>query len=208
MIQIKPDEEALRKISDKIGNIPYKAPTILKDAANETGKMAMQRVQQGIRQRYVYKDSAVRLKEHIKRKSATYQNPRTIIEARGTMNSMSDFVVTPRRLSRGANRAGPYAVHVLRSTSPVRMNERTFMVQFKSGHIAVVQRIPGKKYSDKYALEREAKHLDVTKIKELKGPSIAHMASGVYHEVEGEIGIRLQANIQKHIDRFMKRGTG
>lgn len=205
MIEIKADEMALQKISQEIGNLPYKAPTILKDVANATGKKALEQLRTEIRRQYVFKDSAINLQESLRRKSASYANPRTIIDASGSMTSLSDYYVTPRRLSRGANRVGPYASHVLRSSAPDTLNERTFMVKFKSGHIAVVERIPGKRYSDANAQKRIAAHLNTSKIEEKRSPSVAHMANRSFREIEEDVSIQLQNNMKKYIDRFMKR---
>jgi hypothetical protein len=214
MIEVKADEEALKKITEEIGNLPYKAPNILRDASNETGKYAMKRLQEGIRERYVYKDSAINLKEHLRRKSASYQNPRTIINAVGSMTDITDFEVSPRRLSRGANRVGPYTAHVVRSHSPVTMSNRTFMVQFENGHIALVKRVPGKQYSKEHIHKRRYSErlkrytLDTTKIEAEKSPSVSHMSNVVYGENEDEIGARLQRNLKKHTDKFIKRSNG
>lgn len=206
MIEVSADEKALRHITKEIGDLAYKAPTILKEASNDTGKEAMKRMKSQIKKRYAFQHSAISLDEHLKRKSASYANPRTIIEVSGSMNSLADFIVTPRRLSRGNNRVGPYAAHVLSSQSPIGMNRRTFMIRFDSGHIALVERIEGKKYSNQKKIsERTAKKLDLTRIEEKRTVSIPHMASGAYDEIEDDISVKLQENIQKYIERFNKQ---
>ena len=43
-IQCTVDTAQLQRITEEIGNIAYKAPTILKNASNATGKFAMKRI--------------------------------------------------------------------------------------------------------------------------------------------------------------------
>jgi hypothetical protein len=82
------------------------------------------------------------------------------------------------------------------------------MVQFKSGHIALVKRVPGKEYDEKNIEERKSRHLDTTRIEKLRSPSVSHMSNVVFGEIEDEIGARLQRNLKKHTDKFIKRSNG
>lgn len=197
----------LQKITDQIDGVWFKAPTILKNAANATGRYAMKQMIETSEHRYDYRVDGARLSEHLHRKSATYANPYSLIKVAGKMNPLTKFHVNPMKLSHGNTRPRIYAAHVLKGHSDVALEgsknkSKAFAVKFKSGHIAIVQRLYGETY--KNPEERVRKHLDPTKIVENKTVSPMHMASKVYDLEEDAIGKKLQHYTQMYIDKFMK----
>ena len=86
-ISFKVDPVQLENITKRLDGISYKAPTVLKDAANQTGKKALKLLQEGVEKDYTY-SRADKLKNHLKRKSATYANPRVILYVKSNMNEI------------------------------------------------------------------------------------------------------------------------
>lgn len=195
MIRVEVDQ-ALQRITKQLDGVWYKAPSVLKDAANATGKYAMKRLIKTSEKRYDYREDETRLADHLRRKSASYANPFSVIKVKGNMNALTKFHVSPMTLAHGSSRPGVYAAHVLKGHSDKSLEgnkdkSKAFVVKFQSGHIAVVQRELGTK-----------------KIVENRTISPVHMASKVYDLEEDTIGKKLQYYTQMYIDKFMKaRGS-
>lgn len=206
-VKINPDKAALDRITTALDGISYKAPTILKDASNETGKYAVKKIVNTATRRYVF-DNTIHLKNAIKRKRATYANPRTVISIKSRMNKMIHFMVTPGRPANMSGRPSMYKGKVLRSSAAKPLIEngvKAFIIRFPNGGAQVVKRIPGKTYSGKNIEKRREKKLDTTKIDVMYSPSETHMMSKGFDLSEEDINIQLQKNIKKHINKFMER---
>lgn len=200
-------QDDLKKLTKQLDGVAYKAPTVLKDAANATGKYAMRQMKKTSEKRYDYQKEEARLSLHLKRKSATYANPFSVITAEGAMNPIVSFHVTPMRLAHGSARPGAYAAHVLNGKSDEAIQEgkgksKAFLVKFRSGHVALMRRVYGKTYEN--PAERKKKKLDTTKIEEVKTVSPVHMGSKVYDLEEEAIGDKLVHYTKMYIDKFMK----
>lgn len=207
MIRVEVDE-ALEKITKQLDGVWYKAPTVLKDAANATGRYAMKQMVKSSEKRYDYKDDATRLATHLRRKSASYANPFSVMTVKGSMSALTKFHVSPMTLAHGRSRPGSYAAHVMKGQADKALGgndkmSKAFVVRFKkSGHVALVQREYGETY--KNPEERKSKHLDPTKIVEKSTSSPVHMASKIYDLEQDAIGAKLQHYTQMYIDKFMK----
>lgn len=185
-------EKDLQKITKQLDGVWYKAPSVLKDAANATGKYAMKQLGKASEKRYDYRNDETRLAAHLRRKSASYANPYSVITAKGKMNALTKFHVSPMTLAHGSSRPGIYAAHVMKGLSDKslegnRNKSKAFIVKFHSGHVAAVQR-----------------DLDSTKLEEKKTISPVHMASKVYDLEQDAIGEKLRHYTQMYIDKFMK----
>lgn len=149
-LRVEADKAELERITNELGGFAYKAPTILKDAANAAGKYAVKEALEAADRRYDYNHARINLANEVKRKSATYANPRTIISVSSQhMNKMIHFNVTPGRVANVSGRPKVYRGRVLKNSSmkPLyehdRGNVKMFMVRFREGGIQVVSRIPG-----------------------------------------------------------------
>lgn len=205
------DKAALDKITKEIGDIAYKAPTILKDAANATGKEAVRAIKEGLAKRYDFTGED-RPENSLKRKSATYANPRTIISASGPMHGIEDFRAGPFRLTSKRRSRPVIRGRVLRSSGIRTLRKygnNAFVVRFDSGHMAVVVRNPQKRYENQQKLAKRAQAgLDTSKIEVIDSPNAASMAGKAFEERQDDIGEMLQKNMAKYIARFNEgRGT-
>lgn len=201
--------EKIEKISQEIGDIPYKARKIFQKAVNDTSKVALKKEIESVRKRYAFSAGGnINLQEQIKRKSATYANPMSEIISRSAINRLSQFYVTPRRLSHGAGRPKTYRGKVLRQGSV--KPQKGFMVRFKSGHEEFVHRIKGKEYAPGAARQyRVSRGLDLTKIAPVYSPATPSMVGKVWETgVREETAELLQKNIQIQIDKYLKARDG
>lgn len=197
------EEASLKNITDALDGISYKAPTILKNAANATGKVTMKRLQEKMDKKYDITSDKINLKNSMRRVSATYANPRTIIEAKSPMYSLGYFQVTPRRLAYGKNRPKIYRGAVLKSEqkdlewNEIKLsggkklkleNGKGFYVRFENGHEDIALRFPGTR-----------------KIFTVPSPSIPGMSGVTYREEVEEDAVKLmREKLQYEIERFLK----
>lgn len=212
-LRVEPDTEALHRITKAIGGFAYKAPAIMKDAANATGRYAMKLALKEAEKRYDYNHAKINLAGEVRRKSATYANPRTVISVKSHMNKMIHFNVTPGRVANVSGRPAAYKGRVLKNSSMKDLYDRErggvkmFMVRFKEGGIQMVSRVPGKTYSSGHGgklKERLAKKLDTTKIEVEYAPSETHMFSKAYDGIDEKVAAKLQQNTKKYINKFLK----
>ncbi len=216
-LRVEADKAELERITNELGGFAYKAPTILKDAANAAGKYAVKEALEAADRRYDYNHARINLANEVKRKSATYANPRTIISVSSQhMNKMIHFNVTPGRVANVSGRPKVYRGRVLKNSSmkPLyehdRGNVKMFMVRFREGGIQVVSRIPGKRYSSAKGgklKERLSEKLDPTKIEVAYAPSDTHLFSRAFDDVEEKVKEKLRNETKKQINKFLK-GVG
>lgn len=216
-LRVEADKAALEQITNELGGFAYKAPTVLKDAANAAGKYAVKETIKAADRRYDYNHARINLANEVKRKSATYANPRTVISVESQhMNKMIHFNVTPGRVANASGRPKVYKGRVLKSSSmkPLydhdRGNVKMFMVRFSRGGIQVVSRVPGERYSSSSGgklKERVDAKLDPTRIEVEYAPSDTHMFSRAFDDVRENVGEKLQIETKKQINKFLK-GVG
>lgn len=201
------DEASLENIINAIDGISYKAPTLLKNALNATGKESMKQLLEGIAKRYAITSPDIDLQKSLTRVSATYANPRTIMQSSGPRNTLADFDVNPRRLAHGASRPKSYSGRTLvsRALEELEVNkQKPFLTKFDSGHGDIVVRVPGEKYTQAAKIrERMKKRLDLTKIAVLTTVATPQMMGVVYNkEVKEDEAKRLVENLRKEIKKF------
>ncbi len=176
----------------------YKKDTILKNAANAAGKYAMKKLKTGIEKRYDYDKEKINPEKHLTRKSATYANPRTIIDVSDYRNELVYFSVTPDTLAHGKNRPSAYAARVLAKNNMKKILEdreqgysKAFMIRFQNGHKSLVRRKLDEPKS--------------RKVKTTNALSVTHMTRQVFRMEETDITEKLQFYVQKNIDKYMKK---
>lgn len=190
------EEASLKNISDALGGISYKAPTILKNVANATGKATIKRMQEKMDKKYGITSDKINIKKSMRRVSATFANPRTIIETKSPIYSLGYFQVTPRKLAYGKNKPETYKGAVLRDALKKLVwkddkgkDNKGFYIRFKNGHEDIAIRLPNSR-----------------EVQTINAPSIPGMAGETYREgVEEETMELMKKNLQKEIDLFFKR---
>lgn len=159
---------SLQKLPDQLA-----APQILQKALTSTARKTRNRLIKDTGKRYALSKPDV-LKTESKIETNTSENSATIV-SKGAMRDIMDFMTQPNSDTAAA------AAQVLNSSSmsPLESNGmKAFVTRFSSGHIAIVQRQSGKKYTSTGAsarIEKYGSKIDITKIKKLLSPAVPQM---------------------------------
>lgn len=197
--------DSLKEIEAALGMARDKSKLVLKAAINDTAKQTEKGMVEETNEKYHFKGKgAIRKSNSIKKaKTSTLM---ATIEAAGRASNLLDLHVLPRKYYPGG-RGAPRQVkaNVLRGTSPKRMAlynnsakdlYKAFVVKFKNGHLALVERVPGKKMKEKPWKQA---------IRALYSLSVPKAEEVVYKEVlEEDVHDLLLKNIQEQIKRFVK----
>ena len=193
-VSFKVDPQDLDNITKSLDGLNYKAPTVLKNAANATGKKALQMIYEYTDKEYAYEGKHT-LSDFLKRKSATYANPRMIIDVKSQMNELIEFDVSNRDPLAWTDPASWVAGRVKKSSArtPIRNSggNKAFVAEFKTGHKSVVAR-PGRD----------------RRIQTVHAPSFTHMAMAAWDDSEDRISELLRNNIDKQIEKVMAHING
>lgn len=159
---------SLQKLPDQLA-----APQILQKALTSTARKTRNRLIKDTGKRYALSKPDA-LKAESKIETNTSENSATIV-SKGAMRDIMDFMTQPNSDTAAA------AAQVLNSSSmsPLESNGmKAFVTRFSSGHIAIVQRQSGKKYTSTGAsarIEKYGSKIDITKIKKLLSPAVPQM---------------------------------
>lgn len=159
---------SLQKLPDQLA-----APQILQKALTSTARKTRNRLIKDTGKRYALSKPDV-LKVESKIETNTSESSATIV-SKGAMRDIMDFMTQPNSDTAAA------AAQVLNSSSmsPLESNGmKAFVARFSSGHIAIVQRQSGKKYTSTGAsarIEKYGSKIDITKIKKLLSPAVPQM---------------------------------
>ena len=206
MIHFQVEMEDLTRIESALGMMKDKSKMVLKAAINNTAKQTVTLLVNEANKEYYITKSKV--KKTMSTKKATAGNLEAIITSSEPVNELYDFKVSPRTYIRGGGVPGGYKGNVRRDKSPSKLvlkpgasgdKYRAFVVRYKSGHMTVAQRVPGKKMKSNPNKEF---------VKTLLSPSTPNMLGyeqGVYKMVEPQMYDILQQNIQTQIYRFLGR---
>lgn len=187
VLQIDTDEE-LKKIIRQLDSLPdmIAAPNILKNALNAAGRKVRKQIITDAKGQYAITDKRA-LKEESrgapKLYSASAAKLVAEIRSKGPMQDIMAFMTRPN------TETGAAAAKVLSSNGLKSLEYdgiKAFVTKFASGHVAIVQRDPSRKYSDG-AAARIAKYgpgADMTRVKKLLSPSVPHLLNN--DEVRGK----------------------
>jgi hypothetical protein len=203
MIHFQVEMQDLTEIESALGMMKDKSKMVLRTAINNTAKQTVTLlVNEANRQYYIGKS---KVKKTITTKKATAGKLEAIITSQEPVKELYDFKVRPKAYNpRNRPKAG-HTGNVRRDKKASRLylkpgesgdKYKAFVVKYKSGHITIGQRVPGKKMKS-----------DPTKefVKTLLSPSTPNMLGyeqGVYGVVEPQMYDLLQKNIQEQILRY------
>lgn len=212
MITIQIEESEIEHMKDQLGEMEKRLPKIMKKSINETAKMAEKKFVKRAKKTYVSNKET--FQDAIKTKKATVSEKASVLTSKGPAKELLDFQVTPAGVFSGDDRPKEVKAKVKKSGSMKSLTKgsiKAFVTKFKSGHIAVVERVSGNEtYEEGESREkRESKHLDITKIRKLLSPSIPQMVFGkeAREENEGLIREYLEEKLAQHLDEVMREGN-
>lgn len=179
-------EGMLENIEERLGNLRDKAPKVLQKALNDTAKKTGRDLVKAAQERYRVK--TIQFAKEIRYTYATQSRLTAVLQAKGSGLAASKFKLSPSKPTPQKTGSPAAKLAVLKKTGPRTIENKfglnAFVAKFQSGHIALVQRRPPKKYLSKGWKERQQRwsawrkmtgRLDNTKIKEFYGPSVPKM---------------------------------
>jgi|GEM_PF-2326255 len=160
----------LAEIRKRLGDLESKAPSILMNALNATGRAVRKQIVMEAKNEYkITKSGMMTLNNAMPiAKRASRADLTVILKSEGPMNDLMSFMVSPKTISRGTVRPDSYMAQVLKAGGSKMLDgdPKPFVTQFRSGHIAIAVRVPGRKMVS-----------DPSKdfIKKLLSPAVPHM---------------------------------
>lgn len=202
MIKVNVSPLYVKEIEHKLGRLKAETQKVLAKAVNVTAKQARKELQTEAKKTYTVKAS--KFNKAMKIKNATKSRQEATIIAKGSTMPLSDFKITPKApVQNGTDAASAKVLKANKIKSLVLgggeksgKDLKAFVAKFASGHVAVVQRVPGKKMKSK---NKEA-------LKEFYSVSIPKMIGNekrVYGKVKPVISNNLKANIDIQIKKVI-----
>ena len=206
--------DSLKEIEAALGMTRDKSKLILKAAINNAAKQTNKSMVKETKKKYGYKrgggsedtvtNTVDKMKAANKVNKAKSGNLSASVEVKGPVNELLGFHVTPSLYVPGGGYPEWYKAKVLRNGKlhkvALRPNAggdkyKGFIIQYKSGHYALAQRVPGKRMKNNPRKEA---------VKSLLSISTPKAEETVYkEEIDADMYDILQKNIQEQIQRFL-----
>lgn len=212
--------EGLDTVARALGDLQGKSPAAVKVAVNQTARQARKLMIAAAKARYVVNAAGQRHLEDLKpKKKATNSDPSATLFISKMRNDLGYFENDPAQAYTGRNvfTHSPkyYKARVLASSSVKNLPgkgslSKGFLMEFKSGHIGMVQRIIGSS-SKRTTTEKSGaprwrnRNGKVEKLQTMGAPSATAMHSQVWPEVQDDIALYLMARIQHRVDWILAR---
>ncbi len=199
IVDAKIDKKDVAKINKAFKNISQEMPSTLSKALNNTAKEVRKELVKETKKQYKIKTSAFNREATIQK--ATPSILTAIIKVSGTVNELKDFSVSPAKYTIGKERPDILKAKVKKKGRFKELEVRgakAFFVKFRSGHISIAQRVPGKKMKSNSKKEL---------VKKLLSPSLAIIMGNeetVYGTVKGNVDEILHKNLEKQIEKVMR----
>lgn len=207
--------DSLKEIEAALGMARDKSRLILKAAINNTAKQTNRSMVKGTKRKYSYKrgagseDSVTNtvgdMKAANKVKKAKSGDLSASVEVKGPINELLGFHVAPALYVPGGGYPEWYKARVLKKgrTQKIALRPnaggdkyKAFIIQYKSGHYALAQRIPGQR------MEKDPRKEAVKSLLSISTPKAEET---VYkEEIDPDMYDILQRNIREQIQKFLK----
>lgn len=201
MIEIDFNAE-LRNVEEKLGSLKDKAPDVLRNALNTTARKVRKQIVKDAKGEYQLSDkSLLQATKAMKMTNARKGTLMAVLKSQGGVNDLMKFMVSPTTLARGELAPDSYIAQVLKGTGAKSLDydPKPFITQFRSGHIAVVERVPGRKM---------VSNPEKDFIKKLLSPSVPHMLKNpeVQEKASEIMESELPRQIEKQIEKYLQKG--
>lgn len=196
MIRFEFFNDTLPEIEKRLGSMSGQARPVLKRALNLTAKRARKMLAQEAQKKYAVKQGAVN--KGMKIKNATNRKLDAVINVTGRPNELKGFKVSPSKYRTGNDRPDVVKAKVIKAT-PLkelirpRDHVKAFIVKFKSGHVTLAQR-------------RGEARLPIDTKYSVSNPQMVG-AKRVYGLLRPDIAEMLEAEIERQIDRQLRKGS-
>lgn len=212
--------DGLDTVARALGNLQGKSPAAVKAAVNQAARQARKLMIAAAKARYVVNAAGARhLKDLKQTGKATNTNLAAKLFISKMRNDLGYFENDPTQAYTGGDvfRHSPsfYKARVLASSSlkPLLGKgnlSKGFLMEFKSGHIGMVQRIigssSGRTRTEKSGAPRwQNGDGKVEKLQTMGAPSATAMHAQVWPEVRDDVELYLMARIQDRVDWILAR---
>lgn len=177
VLQVDADA-SIEKMVQRLDNLQkmVDTPKVVAAAINSAARSTKNKIVKDTKERYATaNDSVYSSSSALKVDAATCGDLTATLHSSGSMQEIMDFDSKPNSGTSAA------AAHVLSSSGMKSLEHnglKAFLVQFSSGHKAIVQRVPGETYTSAGASKRAQKwgvKSDMTRIEKLLSPSAPQM---------------------------------
>jgi len=215
--------EGLDDVAAALGNLRKKTPAAAKVAINTTARQARQLMIARARARYAVNAAGQRhlkdLKMTGKGHPATNSNLEAVLYISKMRNDLGYFQHRPTQTYTGLDvlRFAPSVVkaRVLKESNMEPLTgtahlSKGFLVEFKSGHVGMVQRVIGSSSHNTVTQKSGAPRWrnaagNVEKLQTMGSPSATAMHNVVWPYVEPEVEDLLHVNLQTQVERVIAR---
>lgn len=204
--------EGLDDISHLLGQLRTKTPAVAKVAINATARQARKTMVASAKARYAVNAAGKKhLNELVQRKKATNRSLSAELHIASFRNDLGYFQSRPNRAYMGhdvVNAPEYFTARVLRNSPMKQLTgkgrlSKGFLVEFKSGHVGMVQRIMGT--GRFHYTVRSGAPSTSDKMQTMGSPSASAMHATVWPEVEPEIELYLVDRLTEQAEKVLAR---
>lgn len=215
-MRITVDDTEVRKA---LGDLSSKTPAVIKVAVNRTAREARKLMIKSAKNRYALSAKGREKIKGLKQKGkATNTNPTAELYIGGDFglrNDLAYFRTYPKEPLMGGNwRNAPkyFRAHVLKSTTMKNLTgkgnlSKGFLVEFKSTHVGMVQRVAGTK-GPKYTEKKKKRWQPNNKLQTMGSPSAVAMHNTVWKDVEPDVETILEESLERRIQQILTKAKG
>lgn len=211
--------DGLDTVARALGNLQGRSPAAVKVAVNQTARQARKLMIAAAKARYTVNAAGQRHLNDLKqKKKASNSSLMATLFISKMRNDLGYFENDPTKAYTGGDvfRHSPsfYKARVLASSSlkplPGKGNlSKGFLMEFKSGHVGMVQRVIGSSSKNTETARGRPRwqneHGQVEKIQTMGAPSATAMHAQVWPEVRDDVELYLMARIQDRVDWILTR---
>jgi hypothetical protein len=204
--------DGLDDVSAVLGDLRKKTPAVAKVAINATARQARKLMIAEAKARYAVNSAGKRhLSDLVQRKKASNSSLSAELRIASYRNDLGYFQTRPNRPFMGHDvaQAPEYFTARVLKTSPMKpltgkgRLSKGFLVEFKSGHVGMVQRIVGT--GRFHYTVRSGAPSTSDKMQTMGSPSAAAMHSTIWPEVEPEVELFLAAKLTERAEQVLAR---
>lgn len=203
MIHYHVDVGDLTEIERALGMQKDKSKQVLKAAINDTVKETDKLLATEANKRYYIKKTKV--KKTLSKKKATVSKLEGLVTSTGGANELYDYKVTPRAYNPHNRPKAGHKGNVNRMNQAKNLYLRpgqkdqykAFVAKYKSGHVAIAQRVPGTR------MRHEPNKEALKNLLSLSTPKLLGEEQGVYGVVEPQMYDILEQSIERELQRIL-----
>ena len=209
-------------VAKALGDLAGKTPAAIKVAINATAREARKQMIAKAKARYAVNAAGQKhLKDLVQRKKATNSSLNAELHIASFRNDLGYFKYSPQGIHTGVDvfqtappvvRAKVLKASNLKPLTGTAHLSKGFVLEFKSGHVGMVQRVIGSRSSHtktKNGRERWRNAAgNVEKTQPMGSPSAAAMHHTIWPEVEPDVVEFLKNRLDAQVDKVIDRAAG